>query len=493
MSAFLLRRLAWMFPTTLGVVVLVFLAFHLVPGDPALMMMGSSAQGSRSDVDDAARAAEFRRRHGLDRPLVIQLLDYIGPFNLMRDGHRWFSPRRSERSVESMPLVGGGVSREGVLLELDPLPDTPAQALQRMRAAVAVLQDERAPGQDRSAARVTLKAEGRASLPLLLNALRESPGESTQRQELSETLAELTGHAPEVPPERARALGALALPRHWYGWYYTHGGDRVRGTGERPWSGLLAFDLGLEMQRRTSVAAELGRRLKVTVPLALAAILLSYLIALPLGVFGALRRGTRTDTGLGVALFLLDSIPAFWAGLMLILLFGATGPDWSFWPQLPILGLHDQDASELGRWAFLKDTLAHCILPVATMTYGSLAYLSRQMRSSMLEVLGQDFIRLARAKGLPEHQVIVKHALRNALLPLVTLFGSILPILIGGSVIVETVFDLPGMGKYAYEGLLRRDIPIVMATTILVAVTTQLGMILSDAVYILVDPRIRHE
>ena len=482
-----------MFPTTLGVVVLVFLAFHVVPGDPALLMMGAGGAGARSEVDVEARADEFRRRHGLDRPIVIQLLDYIGPFNLMRDGHPWFSPRRRERSVEKIPLAEGGVSLEGVLLELDPLPDTTPQALQRIRASVDVLQDGQAREDERSAARAALNEEVRASLPLLLNALRHSPDESFQRQQLSDALTALTDHVPQVPAERARALGDSALPRHWFGWYYSHGGDRVQGSGERPWSGLLALDLGLEMQRRTSVAAELGRRLKVTVPLALAAILLSYLIALPLGVFGALRRGSRTETGLGVGLFLLDSIPAFWAGLMLILLFGATGPDWPFWPRLPILGLHDQDASELGRWAYLKDTLAHCVLPVATMTYGSLAYLSRQMRSSMLEVLGQDFIRLARAKGLSEVQVIAKHALRNALLPLVTLFGSILPILIGGSVIVETVFDLPGMGKYAYDGLLRRDIPIVMATTILVAVTTQLGMILSDAVYTWVDPRVRHE
>jgi peptide/nickel transport system permease protein len=130
-------------------------------------------------------------------------------------------------------------------------------------------------------------------------------------------------------------------------------------------------------------------------------------------------------------------------------------------------------------------------LPVITMSYGSLAYLSRQMRAGMLEVIRQDYIRTARAKGLSENVVIYKHALRNSVIPIITLFASILPILVGGSIIVETVFDLPGMGKYAFEGLLRRDFNIVMATTIFVGIMTQLGILVSDIVYSLVDPRIR--
>jgi peptide/nickel transport system permease protein len=126
------------------------------------------------------------------------------------------------------------------------------------------------------------------------------------------------------------------------------------------------------------------------------------------------------------------------------------------------------------------------------MTYGTLAYLSRQMRSGMLDVIRQDYIRTARAKGLSETKVVYKHALRNSLIPIITLFASVLPVLVGGSIIIEKVFDIPGMGKYAFEGLLRRDFYIIMPVTIFVGVMTQIGILLSDITYSLVDPRIRH-
>jgi peptide/nickel transport system permease protein len=127
------------------------------------------------------------------------------------------------------------------------------------------------------------------------------------------------------------------------------------------------------------------------------------------------------------------------------------------------------------------------------MTYGSLAYLSRQMRAGMMDTLQQDYIRTARAKGLSETMVIYKHALRNSMIPVLTLLASVLPILIGGSIIIEKVFDVPGMGRYAFDGLLKRDFNIIMATTILVGVMTQVGILLSDITYSIVDPRIRHE
>ena len=133
----------------------------------------------------------------------------------------------------------------------------------------------------------------------------------------------------------------------------------------------------------------------------------------------------------------------------------------------------------------------HTLLPVATLTYGGLAYLSRQMRAGMLDVIRQDYIRTARAKGLAEGSVVYKHALRNSMIPVLTLLASILPILVGGSLIVEVVFNFEGMGKYAYDGLLKRDFYIVLATTLFVGVMTQLGILLSDIAYALVDPRIR--
>ena len=261
------------------------------------------------------------------------------------------------------------------------------------------------------------------------------------------------------------------------------------GSGKEPFGGLLCLDLGSEIGRPSvSIAGELGKRLKVTLPLAFSSMFLIYLLALPLGIYSARRSGTKLDTGLTLLLFLLYSIPGFWAGLMLIMGFGASGLDW-----LPVLGLHSKEAHTLSGFAYAWDVVLHSILPIATLTYAGLAYLSRQMRVGMLEVLSADYIRTARAKGLPERTVLLKHALRNALIPVITLVASILPLLIGGSLIVEVIFNLPGMGSYAYEGLQARDYGIIMATTTLSAVMTLLGMLLSDVAYAVADPRISYE
>lgn len=432
-----------MVPTTLGILVVIFTLIHLAPGDPALLMGGGAMEQS-AGVDRGARAESFRRKHGLDRALAVQFFDYLGPFNLDADGHPWFTVPDPERRVEHVALAGGGVALEGAPLVL---------------------------------------GEASEGVPALLSALVGA--EAGELEGLSQALARATGHTPAVPAERLAALGSEALVRHWFGWYYASGGNRVRASGARPWGGLLCGDLRAEMQTGVPVAGELAKRLWVTVPLALLAALLSFGLAVPLGLYSVQHRGTRRDGCLSALLYGLFAIPTFWAGLMLVLLFGATGLDW-----LPVLGLHDADAADLGPLAYARDTLRHWVLPVVTLTYGSLAYLSRQMRAGLLEVAGADFLRTARAKGLPEDRVWLRHGLRNGALPMLTLLGSVIPVLVGGSIMVETVFDLPGMGLYAYRGLLSRDANVILATTLLVGVLTQLGILASDVAYRLVDPRI---
>jgi len=223
------------------------------------------------------------------------------------------------------------------------------------------------------------------------------------------------------------------------------------------------------------------------VPLSLAAIVLSYLIAVPLGIHAAVRRGTAFEVLASVTVFVLYAIPVFWAGLLLQLVFGATGLGW-----LPILGLHARDAAELGWWARQLDLLRHVVLPVTAMAYGSLAYLSRQMRAGMLANVAADYVRTARAKGLSERAIVFKHLLPNSVIPLFTVMGQILPLLVGGSILVETVFDLPGIGRYAFEGLQSREYDVVMATVLVSSLMTLVGFMISDLLCAWVDPRIRH-
>jgi peptide/nickel transport system permease protein len=256
------------------------------------------------------------------------------------------------------------------------------------------------------------------------------------------------------------------------------------------WIGrILRLDLGESPIDHRAVTAKISERLGLTASLAGSALLLSYLIAIPLGMAAALKRGQLVDRGISFTVFVLYSIPNFAAALLLIE-FVAGG---DYLNLLPMYGIHSVNASEMGFFGSLWDRILHMILPVICLTYVSLASISRYARISMLEVLGQDFLRTARAKGLSERVVVLRHALRNALIPIVTIFALDLSSLIGGAVIIETIFSLPGMGQLMIQSLDNRDIPTIMGITVLAAIVTLLAFLLADILYMLVDPRISYQ
>jgi peptide/nickel transport system permease protein len=258
------------------------------------------------------------------------------------------------------------------------------------------------------------------------------------------------------------------------------------------WLGrIFRLDFGRSFLDDRPVMGKVLEALPVTLELNLITIALIYLLSIPIGVFSAARRNSIGDQGTTLVLFLLYSMPSFWVATMLIILFGSPrGPTGGI---LPFIGLASANVRDLAFLSWLRDHLQHLILPAAALTYAHFAFLSRLVRSSMLETLSQDYIRTARAKGLPERQVIGRHALRNSLIPVITLFGTLLPALIGGSVIVEQIFSLPGMGNLSFTAILSRDYPVIMAITTLVAVLTMLGMLISDLLYCAADPRIQIE
>ncbi len=482
-----------MIPTTLGVAFVVFVIFHAAPGDPATVMMGGGGSGDLSGSSDvSARVDRFRRKHGLDRSLPVQFLDYVGPFNLSRDGVKWLSSPYTERQVKGELLDPLG-PEDGEELELGTpnpinyLATVSAEDQQAMELERAALLDEEAGEEAWNTAGEALLARGTDAYPALLQSLYEVRAESNVKGgkvarllALLDVIEGLDFH----PQADARQRTGQA-----FAWYYQDAdGYRVQNSGETPYGGLLSFSFGTEMQNERMIGPELWKRIKVSLPLSLISVVLAYVLAIPMGIFSVRNHGTRRDGAVTIGLFVLYAIPTFWAGLMLIQIFGRTG-----WDFLPVLGLRDKDYQEMSWIGQQWDLFLHCILPILTLTYGSLAYLSRQMRAGMMDVISQDYIRTARAKGLSEDVVIYKHALRNSMIPVITLLASILPVLIGGSIIVESVFEIPGMGRYAFDGLVKRDFNILMATTILVAVMTQLGILLSDITYSIVDPRIRHE
>jgi peptide/nickel transport system permease protein len=251
--------------------------------------------------------------------------------------------------------------------------------------------------------------------------------------------------------------------------------------------GLLQLDFGKSFQDQRPVMEKIMERMPVTITLSVLAILFAYIIAVPIGIWSAARPKSRADKVTSTFLFILYSLPSFWIGTMLIIFMG--GGDFLDW--FPNSGLHSMDYSpDWSWWDRTSDYLWHIALPLLVSTYASLAYLSRQMRGSMLEVIRQDYIRTARSKGLSERVVVLKHALRNSLIPIITMLASILPALVGGSVIVETIFTVPGMGQLAFQALTARDYPVVLAEFTLVAVMTLAGILVADILYSVVDPRI---
>ena len=234
------------------------------------------------------------------------------------------------------------------------------------------------------------------------------------------------------------------------------------------------------------VIDKIRERIPITLSLNIIALVLEFGLAIPIGILAATHRETLLDRGITIFVFLGFAVPTFWLALLLMYLFGVK------FGWLPISGLHSLGSEGFGPVRWLMDMGRHLLLPIAVATFGSLAGLSRYMRANMLEVLGQDYITTARAKGLGERAVIYRHALKNALLPVITLLGFSLPGLIGGSVIFETIFAIPGMGQLFYMGVMARDYPLVMGILVIGAFLTLVGNLLADLCYALADPRIRH-
>ncbi len=278
----------------------------------------------------------------------------------------------------------------------------------------------------------------------------------------------------------------------WYGmenqyhtWFF---GDKPLfgdGDGQYRSKGFLRGDFGISYKDQRPVGSVLFDALRWTFGISILSIFIVYLLAIPLGIFSARKKGTVIDQVVTTILFILYALPSFWvATLMVIYLCG--GDYLSLFPPFfkpDLSGGFFSDASQL---------IYYLALPLICWTLSGFAYLSRQMRGGMLNVLGQDYIRTARSKGLTEGKITWKHALRNSLLPIITLFASVFPAAIGGSIVLEIIFSIPGMGKVGYEAVVARNYPIVFAVMMFSSILTLVGYLVADILYSVVDPRISY-
>lgn len=478
MFTYVVKRVLLMIPTLFGISLILWLVMVAAPGRPSGTGSGFGDTESKGDPtkDIAKGEAEFlfRRQFALDRPVFWNGWTSLGK-------------------------------------------DDVARALQTAGASIEAVGAKR-----KRLATESLENWGTYAVPALVELLGESSGADQDRVQywLRRSAYERTvpSRDPDVMESNRRAAannaeiakvawpdGADAAARaaglgRWKAWFETHRAKWSWSTWERfkigiadtqfgtYWANLLRFDLGTSHQYKQPVLDLIAERLPVTMLLSILSIIIVYILAIPLGIGSAVRAGGLADRGTSLVLFLLYSLPSFFVGTVLLAAF-TSGPGALF----PTSGFADPAAAQWNTWAQVKDILWHITLPLVTMTYGGLAGLSRYARSGMLDVLRADYVRTARAKGLGEGPVILRHAARNGMMPIVTLLAGFLPSLVGGSVVVEYIFNLKGMGLLTIEAINNRDYNIVVGETLIVALLTQVGILLSDVLYAVMDPRISYK
>ncbi|HMN94907.1 MAG TPA: ABC transporter permease [Phycisphaerales bacterium] len=529
MTTYIVRRLLVMLPTLLGISLLVFLLVALSPGGVAAALTAGAGGQREGGAAAAALEAYYEERYGLDDPVPIQYLRWLGRVSPIRFGtrdqvtasgdlvrvprvprppllsERWSAPAAEEAAGEgrgargAAPVVGVGGSADGSAPPRDADADR-AELRIRFRGAERRLAEARAAllGARTELRRALHAYAVSVELPQAIDGgtIREAAFAAHQpRLDRAEWIeAERAGAAARAA--HARALAAREDLRLIF--------------AERPWPeaglpivpGLLwiaAPDFGVSFIRNRPVIDLVMAALPVTLLLNLLAFPIIYLVAIPSGMLAASRRGSWIDVSLGALFVALWSIPTVWAGVMAVgFLASSHGLGW-----FPVGGLHANDAAQFaflprtGPAGFdrgwLLDALWHVCLPVACLAYGGFAILAKQTRAAMLENIGADYVRTARAKGVPGRAVLLRHVFRNSLIPLITIFVGLFPALLSGSVVVERIFSIPGMGSLAIEAIALRDRELILANTMMIAVVSLAAMLLADILYVVADPRVSYE
>ncbi len=298
--------------------------------------------------------------------------------------------------------------------------------------------------------------------------------------------------------DRIRAQYGLDKPWYvgyskWLVGFNVFDGDQLKEAlteGVDRDGGLIHGNLGDSISEKKKVSASIGSRIGPTLLLSGTSLFLAYLLSIPLGLYTTATSGTKRERTISTLLYMLYSLPAFVAAILLQSWFSVSLRDTAF--ELPLSNMHSDGYQALPYWQQILDVAKHMILPVFCYTYGALAYETRFIKANMAEVVRQDFIRTARAKGVGEKMVLWKHAFRNTLIPFVTLIGLTFPTLLSGAVILEQIFNWPGMGQLLFNAFTARDYPLIMGLLLVFSVMTLLGQILADLLYAWADPRISY-
>jgi peptide/nickel transport system permease protein len=460
-------------PVLVGVSILVFMFVHLIPGDPAITLLGE-----RATPENVER---IRERLGLNKPLFLNFRG--SEATLLNETGSLVEEPGSE-------VVTGEITSEATLTVTDRAEGWVKLSAVDREEFHGWVQDEEATTDETG---LTVFSEERLRAfdePLERGARRMGSIEVGLLTVLS--VGEDGWYEVTWVKEESRSVGwipeeqvEIAI-RPLDSQYFIYMGR------------ILTGDLGNSIQGNIPVASQLRRRLPATIELSLYALTLAVILGIPVGVLSAVWRNSLLDTISMIGALIGVSMPIFWLGLVLIFIFAV---QWQLLPMVgrldvatdlqPITGMLTLDALLRLDWQAFLDALKHMIMPAVVLATVPVAIIARITRSSMLEVLHQDYVRTARAKGLRERIVIMKHALRNALLPVVTVVGLQLGTLLSGAVLTETVFTWPGIGRWLFDSILKREYPIIQSTTLIVAFMFVMINLLVDISYGVLNPRIR--
>jgi len=477
MRTYIIKRLLLMIPTFCAISLIVFLILNLAPGRPGGASLGAD-QAESADTSGSKREAYriFKHQFNLDKPVI---------FNTR------FALEKSEIERCIQAIIYKNVSTRELIKAQDDLEDYGYYAVPHLVAIMNESQDTRI----RDLAAITL---GQNAPRQLINeyASQLSAEEKKLNREIDQERVMMRQWSFRfTDPEETK----LAMIESWRKWYESNR-DRyeysflekvkiffIDTRFAKYWANLVHLDFGVSHIDKQPVLQKIFSKLKYSLSLSVTSLLLAYIISLPLGIFSAVKQNSVYDRIISVILFMLYSLPSFFVASLLLSTL-SQGSDYI--KIFPTGGFQSRDYMDMTALEQVKDVIWHLVLPIACLTYGSFASLSRYARSGLLEVIRSDYIRTARAKGLSEFVVIFKHAVRNGLIPILTLLGTILPVVLGGSVIIEVIFGIDGMGLLAFKAILNRDYNVIMGVQLISAVLVLIGILISDISYAFVDPRI---
>lgn len=509
MTTYIIRRLLLMIPTLIGISFLLFMLIALSPGGvgAALRVAGG---GATEATNRAVQEAYLEDRYGLDDPVVLQYLRWLGRISPVK-----FGPRdqiaadgsliRAPKPVKEPPFWRWFADERPVAADPGEV-FAPGMSEEERRRAFGRALDEYS---QRRAAFVAARALTKEQIGRYLRseAVNRPDAVTGKGDPIAGRLRgfEPNRSIPEWEPVRAAgarmleayasAAASRAVLRAMFDQkpFEQAGIPLVPGVVSLSWP-----DLGTSFSRGRPVASLIAQALPNTLMINAVAFPIIYAVAIPMGMLAATRRGTWIDTGSGTLFVALWSIPVVWMGVMTIGFLASK----QYLGAFPVSGLSDNEAARMtflpsmgqDGWerGFLLDRLWHMTLPVLCLVYGGFAILSKQTRAAMLDNFNADYVRTAKAKGVPGPRIVLAHVFRNSLLPLITMFATIFPAMLAGSVVIERIYSIPGMGSLIIEAINLKDRELILANAVMVALVNMLALLLADILYAVADPRVSY-